>query len=664
MTPGWGRSTAAPAGSDRPRRTARPRNPPPGPWAVFVLAAVAVALAHVAILLGTPTWWLLLLAPVLGLLYRAYRDHRRAEDDRHSLLALPRVTRTLSGSSRRDVATAGVHGALDVFDALRAEVQVVYADGTHRRWAGDPSGPVVEIAASTAGTPVGDAGSPIVRAMTVSGEPMGELLVWRAGGIADEAALGAYADALADALHAATTTERLALRDPLTGLPNRAGLVTDGDRLLRSLDRLHPIALLMIDLDDFKQVNDVLGQDAGDELLKVVGQRLADLARRNDLLARLGDDEFALLLPQPALLSDSSAPLNGGSPAQQQTLRRARELVPQPAIPMDIAGISLATEAAVGVVLAGAGCYDMAELIRRAEIALDEAKRFETSVTAYDDTQDISSTDHLALLAELRVALDADDQIVLALQPAVDLETGRPTGVEALSRWKHPRRGHLPPIDFIRVVEHSELLGPFTRYVLHHSLAAAATWSAAGLDLPVSVNVAARSLLDPSFPGQVAEALRRHGLPPHQLVLEITETVAVSEQPIVDEVVSALRDVGVQLSVDDFGTGYSSLAFLDRMPVDELKVDRSFVAGMADSARSAAIVRFAVELGRSLNLRVVAEGVETADQRAALIALGCTSAQGYHFCQPLPADKIVEALRALVDAAPPNIVPLRADGAS
>jgi EAL domain-containing protein (putative c-di-GMP-specific phosphodiesterase class I) len=268
------------------------------------------------------------------------------------------------------------------------------------------------------------------------------------------------------------------------------------------------------------------------------------------------------------------------------------------------------------------------------------------------------------MLAEFRDALVATDQLVLALQPAVDLATGAPTGVEALTRWQHPRRGPLLPGDFVRAVEHSELLGPFTRYVLDHSLAAAATWSAAGLDLPVSVNVAARSLLDTAFPGQVADALRRHGTPPQQLVLEITETVAVSEQPIVDDVVAALREIGVQLSIDDFGTGYSSLAFLDRMPVDELKVDRSFVAGMADSSRSAAIVRFTVELGRRLDLRVVAEGVETADQRAALLELGCASAQGYHFCKPLPPDKIVEALRSLGEGVPARVLPLRADDAS
>jgi EAL domain-containing protein (putative c-di-GMP-specific phosphodiesterase class I) len=193
---------------------------------------------------------------------------------------------------------------------------------------------------------------------------------------------------------------------------------------------------------------------------------------------------------------------------------------------------------------------------------------------------------------------------------------------------------------------------------------AAADWSTAGLNLPVSVNVSARSLLDPAFPGQVADALRRHRVAPHRLVLEITESVAVSGQEIVDEVLALLREAGVQLSVDDFGTGFSSLAFVTRVAVDELKVDRSFVHEMIDSPAAAAVVRGAVELGARLAVRVVAEGVETAEQRAALIALGCVSAQGFHFCQPLPADKIVAALQHLAATSPAKIVPLRVDGAS
>jgi EAL domain-containing protein (putative c-di-GMP-specific phosphodiesterase class I) len=242
--------------------------------------------------------------------------------------------------------------------------------------------------------------------------------------------------------------------------------------------------------------------------------------------------------------------------------------------------------------------------------------------------------------------------------------TAAPTGVEALVRWRHPRRGQLSPNEFIRTVEHTELLTPFTRRVLDLALTSAADWHAAGVDVPVSVNVSARSLLDPSFPAQIADALRRHRTPPSRLVLEITESVAVSEQAIVDDVLAQLRDTGVQLSLDDFGTGYSSLAIVTRAPVDEIKIDRSFVDDMIHLPAADAVVRGAVELGARLGVRVVAEGVETTEQRAALIAMGCPSAQGYHFCKPMPADRITQALTQLTEAAPARIRPLRADDAS
>jgi EAL domain-containing protein (putative c-di-GMP-specific phosphodiesterase class I) len=344
-------------------------------------------------------------------------------------------------------------------------------------------------------------------------------------------------------------------------------------------------------------------------------------------------------------------------------VRRARELINELAAPMEIAGVRLAIESAVGVVVSDAGRADTAELVRRASIALEQAKELRQSVGTYDSGRDVSSTDHLAMLAELRDALDSGDQIVLALQPAVDLETSVPTGIEALTRWKHPRRGQLSPGEFIPVVEDSELLAPFTRYVLDLSLAAVADWTAQGFDLPVSVNISARSLLDITLPAQIGDLLRRRRVPPHRLVLEITESVALSKQEIVDETLAALRELGVQLSLDDFGTGFSSLSSVTRVVVDELKVDRSFVDGMIESRTAAAVVRGAVELGERLGARVVAEGVETAEQRTALIALGCTIAQGYHFCQPLPADKIVGALRQLSDAAPARVLPLRADDA-
>jgi diguanylate cyclase (GGDEF)-like protein len=475
------------------------------------------------------------------------------------------------------------------------------------------------------------------------------------------------------ALHDAATHRELrimaarssydAVHDPLTGLLNRSALLAKGDTALRMLERDANAALLLLDINQFKEVNDTLGHAAGDQLLQITAARLGGLVRPGELLARLGGDEFALLLTALPRMGDVAA-LRERPTALPQALRRARQLADQLAAPAEVAGVTLSVESSIGVVVAPAGGADMTELLRRADIAMYQAKEGGGSVAWYDSARDAASTDQLALLAELREALAAQDQLVLLLQPAVDLSSGAPTGVEALVRWRHPRRGMLSPGDFIRAVEGSELLAPFTRYVIDKALRANADWADQGIEVPIAVNLSARSLLDPRLPAEVAELLRRHRVPAHRLVMEITETVVMSELEVIDEVLAGLRALGVRLAVDDFGTGYSSLTFLTRISVDELKVDRAFVARMFDSAQAAAIVRTTVELARELGLRVVAEGVETADQRSALAALGCSAAQGYHFFKPMPADKVGAVLRSLVDGAGARIYPLHADGAS
>jgi diguanylate cyclase (GGDEF)-like protein len=634
----------------------------------MVVGNVLIGLTALYVLLREPLW-LLAFAPALWLLQRTYRYHLRAEEERRIWEAFARATAGLPGSVEADVAAAGLRGALDVFGARRVEIEVA-PGGAHRRYTRDAPGH--DVAASGLPGPV------ITRTMAVGETTVGELTVWLAEPTLpvarDEAAVSAYGDALAGALHDAAAHQRLAeleaqvardgVRDALTGLTNRVALLADADRILREVDADRHVGVLLLDLKGFREVNDTLGHRSGDEVLKVVAERLTDLAREGELVARIGDDEFALFMPTVTTLTDSAAQLREKSNPLPQAVRRARGLLEQVGHPMEIAGVRLSVEAAVGVVVNRAASCDVAELVRRAGQALQQAKTLRVGVAAYDAGLDNSSTDQLAMLAELHDALRADDQIVLALQPAVDLESSAPTGVESLTRWQHPRRGLLSPGEFIKTVEHSDLLAPFTRYVLDRSLAAAANWVAAGIDLPVSVNISARSLLDASLPAQIADLLRRHRLTAGQLVLEITESIAVSDQVIVDEVLAALREMRVQVSVDDFGTGFSSLSFITRVQVDELKVDRSFVDGMIESRAAEAVVRGAVELGGRLGARVVAEGVETAEQRAALLALGCRIAQGYHFCRPLPADKIVTALRQLTEAAPARLVPLRADDAS
>ncbi|WP_435871175.1 putative bifunctional diguanylate cyclase/phosphodiesterase [Micromonospora wenchangensis] len=630
---------------------------------------VLVGLVVVALLEIDPRW-LLLLPPLLWLLQQTYRHRLRADQEQRTWRAFAEATAALNQLDERGVATAAVTGALALFGADLVEVDVARGDGRWRRYRGDSSGRVRD---RQAGPPAGAApdAHELVRPLAVGDVQVGQIRVrFPVSGPPDDRerdALAAYSDALAAALHDAATHRELrlvsarssydAVHDALTGLANRTAMLSKGDQALRQLAHDHPVALLLLDIDQFKEVNDTLGHAAGDQLLRLTGNRLGTLARPGDLLARLGGDEFALLLTSVPVIGDRAAPM-------AYALRQAREIAERLAAPTEVAGVRMSVEVSVGVVVAGAGTADLTELLRRADIAMYQAKEGGGSVAAYDSTRDAASTDQLALLAELREALQADDQLVLALQPAVDLATGAPTGVEALIRWQHPRRGWLGPSDFIRPVENSEQLGTFTRYVLDKALSVAAGWARDGLDVPISVNLSARSLLDPRLPAEIADALRRHQVPPHKLVLEITETVVMSELEVIDEVLANLRRMGVQLAVDDFGTGFSSLAFVTRIAVDELKVDRSFVIRMADSPEAAAIVRATVGLAHELGLRVVAEGVETAEQRAALVALGCTAAQGYHFFKPMPADKIGAVLGSLRDSAESNVFPLRADGVS
>ncbi|GGK14904.1 hypothetical protein GCM10010124_04400 [Pilimelia terevasa] len=628
----------------------------------------ALAVGALAVGAAQPQW-LVLLPPVVILLHQTYAHRLRAADERRSWQALAEAAGRLTSADEPSVARAGVRGARDVFGARWVELDVARPYGLRRRY----------IAGHQPPDPFRTAA--IVRPLGGAGGEIAQLRIHRDGpapSAREELMLRAYGDALAAALQHAATHRQLRLaeerssyaadHDPLTGLINRSALLADGDSALRRLPVDQSVGLLLLDVNDFHDVNDALGHRAGDELLRLVASRLRDLTRPGELVARLGGDEFALLVAPgpgvpPTALRRRAADGERGAP-RAATLERARQIAEQLAVPLEVAGVTLSVEAAVGVVLAPAGTATMCELVRRADRAMHQAKAAGGGIAWYDSARDAASTDQLALLAELRDALQVDDQLVLALQPAVDLSTGAATGVEALIRWRHPRRGMLPPDEFVPVVEGSDLLADFTRYVVDRALVTAAEWACHGVHLPISVNISARSLLDPGLPADVAELLRRHAMPARRLVLEITETVVMSELEIIDEVLGGLRALGVGLAVDDFGTGFSSLTFLTRIAVDELKVDREFVAGMVDSPEAAAIVRATVELARQLGLRVVAEGVETADQRAALVELGCTTAQGYHFFRPMPPDKVLTVLRSLRDRAQARILPLRDAGAS
>jgi diguanylate cyclase (GGDEF)-like protein len=414
-----------------------------------------------------------------------------------------------------------------------------------------------------------------------------------------------------------------ASHDHLTGLANRWLLSTRQDDAVAAGDGT--TALLLLDLDHFKEINDTLGHAAGDILLQEVGRRLREFAGDKHLVARLGGDEFAVLL------TGLSCP-EAAEPVAEAVLRLLQA-------PAEFDGLRLSVEGSIGVACHPQDASTGEELFRRADVAMYQAKSTRGQWLRYSADRDDSSVHRQALVAELRAAVELD-QIIVHYQPQVDLETGLVVGAEALCRWEHPTRGLLPPSEFVSVAEQSGLVRPFTLRVLDQAVSQCVSWQSIGRPMSVAVNLSARSLLDRQLPDDVAGVLARHALPPDRLVLEITETTATSELEVVEDVLSRLRRLGVEVSVDDFGTGYSSLAFLQRTAVHELKVDRTFVSGMLESENDMALVRATVQLARSLGARSVAEGVEDGAQAAALREMGCDVAQGYWLSKPLPASGV------------------------
>jgi diguanylate cyclase len=421
---------------------------------------------------------------------------------------------------------------------------------------------------------------------------------------------------------------RQAVTDELTGLPNRRALY---ERLRRGTAD-GPLALLLIDLDGFKEVNDSLGHNAGDLLLRKIGPRLRDALRDEDLLARLGGDEFGFLLDG----ADVSAAV-----AVASRIRSALER------PVDVEGLALMVDASVGVAAYPDHGSDADALMQHADVAMYHAKAARTGCEIYTPARDASSRDRLALLGRLRHAVDGDE-LVLHYQPKADLRSGAVVAVEALVRWDHPERGLLAPAAFLPVAEQTALMRPLTLRVLDLALRDARRWLDAGRPLAVAVNLAVANLIDRGFPAEVAAVLDRHGVPAELLRLEITENVVMADPARALEVLDALRALGVGLSLDDFGTGHSSLAYLRRLCVDEIKIDRSFVAEMVADPDAAAIVRHTIDLARSLRLRVVAEGAEDAATWTALQDAGCDLGQGYFLSRPVPAAQLEAWLPAAV----------------
>ena len=418
----------------------------------------------------------------------------------------------------------------------------------------------------------------------------------------------------------------LATHDSLTGLPNRALLRDRAEQAIAASRRSGShVGLLLLDLDRFKEINDTLGHRYGDTLLKQVGPRLREHLRDTDTVARLGGDEFVVLLPE----------LRSGVIAVEV----AEKLVDVLQQPFLIDGAAVDVGCSVGVALTPDHGEDFDLLLQHTDVAMYVAKKDSLGVVSYAPDLDSHSPERLALLGGLRRAVDDSDQIVVYYMPKASLRSQRVTGVEALVRWQHPEHGVLPPNDFIPLAERTGIIRPLTWLILRKALEQNRRWADEGLVLRVAVNISARCLLDKGFPEGVARILQETGVPAERLELELTESSVMSDPDRALAILHSLRRTGIRLAIDDFGTGYSSMAYLKKLPVSEIKIDRTFVTDMDTDASDAAIVRSSLELAHNLNLEVVAEGVETKAVWDQLTDLGCSSAQGFFLSRPLPPEE-------------------------
>jgi diguanylate cyclase len=601
-----------------------------------------VALFALAVL-GQKPELLVAIPPLVLSLHLAYRGRVHARTERRAWAQLAEATDALNAVELSTVLQTAVRGSARLFSADRVEVEVVahgqrlLARGSADEitYFGEPDGQPLTLEFSETVTLTSDTDS----------ARLGELrLCFRAPvtlSEREELTLRSFANALCTSIRNATSYTQLSMlsdqhayeasHDALTGLPNRRQLQDMAEASIGSQDRRRGItALLVLDLNHFKDINDALGHSAGDQVLIAVADRLRTEIGQDALVARLGGDEFAVLYPSIA------------SPALLQ--HRAESLLTTLREPVDVDGMPLTVAASAGIATAATE-GGFVELLRRADIAMYQAKRTGRQVAAYARDNDTADRDKLVVGGMLPRAV-AQREFTLQFQPIVDLYTGEMISAEALARWQHPEKGTVDPGNFLDQIERSGLLTAFTDAVLDQALASAAEWRALGCDTPVAVNISPRSLLDRRLPMLVGTRLEDHKVPAESLVLELTESLTISQLEVVDRVLAELRELGCKLALDDFGTGFSSLSVLPRVPVHEIKIDMSFVRKMETTPAEAAVVRSTIELARGLELLVVAEGIERESQRQLLWELGCTAGQGHLFAKPMP----LPALLALITA--------------
>ena len=454
---------------------------------------------------------------------------------------------------------------------------------------------------------------------------------------ATAALLGAGAWYLRERRRELQRAERNSLTDPLTGLPNRKLFRDRAEQTIaRARRNGESVALMLLDLDGFKEVNDTLGHHHGDLLLQEIGRRLGASLRGVDTVARLGGDEFGVLI------ADVKHPSSAIHVAD-----KVREAV---RVPLAIDAFSLSVDVSTGIALFPGHGRDFNTLMQRADVAMYMAKAGRSGAELYTAERDPYSPNRLALVHDLKSALESDEMLI-HYQPKLELASGQVTGVEALVRWRHPTRGLILPDEFISIAENTGHIGPLTSWVLDKAIRQKSEWQRSGLDLAMAVNLSPRNLADHTLPRQVARVLERWGVDADELEFEITESAIMSNPERSIETLKRLRRLGVRLSIDDFGTGHSSLAYLQRLPVTGIKIDRSFVSGMRTTRSGYTIVRSAIDIARSLGLVVVAEGVEHSEEWDALAVLGCHLAQGYFKARPVPPEQI-EMVTRLIDSPP------------
>jgi diguanylate cyclase (GGDEF)-like protein len=423
---------------------------------------------------------------------------------------------------------------------------------------------------------------------------------------------------------------RLARYDQLTGLPNRTLFIQGvADAVRGEEPRRGSVGVLLIDLERFTEINNTLGNAHGDRLLREVARRLRGDLAGEVLTARLGGDEFAVLCPR--------------TQGVKGALRTAAAVQSSLESPILLDGVALNIETSIGIAVMGEHAKNSQQLLQRADAALSHARSHGTRLEVYSAAWDQFDASRLMLLGQARGALERGE-FVLYYQPKLDLQSGRVTGVEALVRWRHPEHGLLLPARFVPLIEQTALIGPLALHVIDLALKQMVAWRRRGIGLEMSVNLSARNLLDHELSRQIAELLARHEISPEELTVEVTESAAMLDPERAVAVLAALRATGIGVSVDDFGTGNASIEYLAALPATELKIDRSFITGILQDARTEAIVRSTIDLARNLDLTVVAEGIESEAVLAHIKALGCTSAQGYFILRPLPAEELTRRL--------------------